>query len=334
MSFSWIRDQKVENKLRHELGLKFEVETVNLTEIDYEHGLKYQARMVGVVKGISQDAVVTMAIDMAKEHAAFPMIVLQKPPRGKYWQWSGNNRLKSYELAFPEATTIQAYIVTVTNPVMLDTISADLNEMESTLGFSADERAARARWLHDQHQMPVPEAAKRMGIKPERVYKWGAAQTAKELLKDVPGAGKFAKTMFERLHALADSVPVLRHAAAIVARFNMGCGDELNHLIADVKGKTSEIQKLAELGRWEKMLEARRKPERREENGDGKGKVLFTRNNRKILFNALTTLDRLLEKNKTTAQLQITDEQDRKEATDLAFRVVTKLNKALREGGK
>src|SRR4051812_42750482 len=95
----FVKDDKVERWLRAK-KIPYDFERVRYGDVDWAEGMRRQARMLG---SIDPNAALTMAIDMAKPDAAFPAVVLQKPPKGRLWPWSGNHRGAAYEIAFPEA---------------------------------------------------------------------------------------------------------------------------------------------------------------------------------------------------------------------------------------
>ena len=298
----FIKDKKVEVWLKNK-QIPFEFERVRFGDIDREEGLRRQARMINK---IDENAGFIMACDMAKPDAAFPAPVLQKPPRGLMWPWSGNHRLWAWDYAFPNSPNeyIEAYTVCIKDLVMLDMLPRIMNAMESTLGFSREERVAHARWAIENHSYPVAVAAQEFGIKPEWIYVGNAVAEAAKVIADIPGADKLSKSVLIKLHPMAENTNVLRNTAALILRHNIK-GDEAFHVIADVRKLKTELQQIAELGRWEKLLLARNVPKKRT-----KGTADFPRQVRDSFIRNLTGLKKTLDKADSLSKLQLTDTAD------------------------
>lgn len=294
----WVKDQKVEANLRA-LGVQFEVARIPVEKIDWEEGLRRQARMLGK---LNDDAVLTMGIDMAKPDAAFPMIIVQKPPHGPFWPWSGNHRGASFRLVFPDEQFIDCYVVTIRDPVMLDLLPRVVNAWESQLGFSRDEKILNALWMVNNHSMAPAEAAKLFGLKVEWLYKSNQANETKKIIADIPKADGIPKSTLVKLHTLADNTNVLRAVVRLIVGHNIKT-DEALHIISDVRGQDTENQKLGEVGRWEKILISRKARKK-------KGSVSMTRTVREQAIRYFTGLAKVLDGRDTLAKLQITDPAD------------------------
>jgi hypothetical protein len=299
MTLRWVKDQKVEANLRN-MGISFQVERVPKDNNDLGEGLRRQARMIGK---LDQDYVLQLSLKMLEPEAAFPMTILQHPPRGKLWPWSGNHRLAAFELAYPEAPDIEAYTVCIKDPVMLDVFPRVVNVWESGIGFSKEEKVANARWCIENHSMPTAEACKMFGLQPQWIYVANAAAEAKKIVADIPKSNGLAKSVLQKLHALGNS-SVIRNTARVLCEHEVK-GDECNHLIADVRKHSTELQALSELGRWEKLLEERKSPKKKE-----KGSVKFPRAVRDVFFRNLTGLAKIVDKCNTLSKLQVTDSAD------------------------
>jgi hypothetical protein len=299
----WVKDQKVEANLRA-LGIPFEVERVERKDIDVKEGLRRQTRLIG---RLNDDAVIQMACAMGQPEAAFPMVILQKPPRALYWPWSGNHRLAAWELAFPEDTSLEAYVVCLKDTRMMDVLPRIVNAWESTLGFSKEEKIANARYLVEHHSMSVEEAANLLGIKPGWVVVARRAEDVRARIGDLPGVktNGIPSSTLVKLSPLSDNLNVLRATARTLCTRNVK-GDEARRLIADVQTGKTELQQLAELGRWEKLLEERDKPRPKT-----KAKITFRSPVRDSFLRHLSALAKMLEKHNTLEKLQCTDASDR-----------------------
>ncbi len=295
-----MKDQKVEANLRA-LGIPFEIEHIQVADIDLEEGLRRQTRLLGK---LNQDYAVQLATAMSLPEAAFPMTILQKPPRGKLWPWSGNHRLAGFTLAWPDEPVIEAYTLTLKDPVKMDILPRIVNAWESGLGFSKEEKIINARWLVDHHSMPTQEAANMLGIPVKWLQRAKAAEDIRKDLIDLgPKANGIARTVLIQMGPLADNLNVLKAAGKILTTFNIK-GKEAEHLLADVKLQRTELQQMSELARWEKILNDRCKPRQ-------KAPIKLSHGVRDQFIRHLTGLAKILTKCKTIEQLQCTDPADK-----------------------
>ena len=190
----WVKHPVVEQNLRN-LGIKFEVEAgIPLSAIDLEEGKRRQVRMAST---LNSDTVLRYASKM-EEDTAWNMVVLQKEKK-RYWPWSGNHRLSAFELA-GVSEYLDAYVVELTDPVMIDLLPRLVNTWEAVEGMSKDEAILNARFMHEKHRISVAEAAKVFGIKPEAIYKSARAEESRKKLESfsIP-TSKFAPTNLEAL---------------------------------------------------------------------------------------------------------------------------------------
>jgi hypothetical protein len=297
----WCRDQKVEANLRS-LGIQFEAMKVARDQIDTEEGIRRQARLINK---LNEDQVLSMAIDMAKPDAAFPMPILQRPPHGKMWTWSGNHRLAAFDITYPDDKYIEAYVVTVKDPVMLDLLPRVVNAWESQIGFSKEERIANAKWMVDNHSMEIGEAARLFGCKPAWIGVANRAAEVKEAVADIPKSDGLPGYILTKLHPIAArNRNVLRNVVRLITANDIKKTD-IQHIITDVQSKNTENQMMGEVGKWEALIEARKQPKKR-----AKGSVDMTRNVRDIFLRNLTGLAKVLDGKSTLTQLQLTDPAD------------------------
>lgn len=300
----WVKDQKCEPFMR-KLGIKFETETVQLSNIDPQEGLRRQARLIGKLNEVAVD---TMAIQMLDEDAAFPMIILQKPPHGKMWVWSGNHRLRAFGEAWPAEKTIEAYVTCISDPVTIDMFPRGINCLESSIGFSHEERLANAVWMMEHHSVPAKEAGEFFGVKTEAIYSGRRAEQIKaELNQFGIKTNGMPKSTLNKLATESDNKNVLRASARVVAEYDLK-GDEVARFIQDVKGEKTEGAKLVQIDKWAALLEERRKPK------TGRKivrKVRVETPIRERFLKDITDLAKVLEKYDTLEKLQCTDPADR-----------------------
>lgn len=252
----WVKDQKVEAAFRR-LGLPFEIERVERSKIDFEEGVRRQARLKLVSGKLRQDYVLDMSVAMEQPDAAFPMPILYKPPRGLLWPVSGNHRLAAWDLAKPEETSIECYTTNTTDVMWIDMLPKWINSLESGLGFDRDERLANAIYMHQHHGIAAPQAAAFFGLGEKDLYNALRAELVKGEIQQagLPVNG-FSKTILMRLAPLIDNRNVFKSTASFLHRHEMK-GDEAVQVISDVRDGKTENQQLGELGRWEKLIEDR-----------------------------------------------------------------------------
>lgn len=317
--FRFVKDQKVEANLKA-MGIAFEVANVPKEKIDFPEGLRRQARLIN---GLNQDYVIQLSLKMAEKEAAFPFIILHKPPHGKFWPVSGNHRAAAWELAFPDETNIDAYIITIKDPVMMDVFPRVVNVWESGIGFSREEKVMNARWCIEHHSMPVAEAATLFGVKQNWIYRANAAAEAKRIVADIRGASGLSNSLLGMLHTLGDP-DVIRAVAQTLISYDAGHVEKLA-VLADVKAKETSAERLKEVKRWNKIFTERQEqpPEKVTPTSttvNGKAteqtqkktpeRVLFRRQVRADFLRLVTGLAKMLEDHSTLEKLQITDPAD------------------------
>ncbi len=338
MSFRWTKDPKTDANLRS-MGLVPEEIIILRSQVDAEEGLRRQARMIAK---LNEDWVLQLSLKMSEEDAAFPMIVLQKPatPKSKFWVWSGNHRLAAFDLAYPDATTLTAYVVNVRDGVTMDLLPRIVNVWESGIGFSREEKVMNARWAIENHSMSTVEAARMFGVKPEWIYAVNSAEEAKKLVADVPGASAFSASILKRLHTISSNLNILKGVASILTKYGVR-GSEAYTVIDDVRRQSTELQQQGELAKWEKIFQQRMTPPTQEPEREKPGrpkairppaKALFTATTREAFLRNLTGLDKVLERADTKNKLQLTDPADLAVAEKNWRRVKTKMDSIFQEG--
>jgi len=324
----WIKDQKVENKLRS-LGVKFEIEQIPFAKIDRDEGIRRQARMIGK---LDENNVVNLAIAMGLPDAAFPMVVLNKPRSGNLWAWSGNHRLGGFQLAFTEEecknAILDAYVTQVNEPVMQDFLPRVLNTVETSLPFTREERIFHARYMCTKHGVTTQEAAAAFGIKPEWITISNRVEEARQIVAEVLGekSNGFSASALKFLHTLSDDVNIVKETAKVLHRHEVK-GKDLEHLIADVKAKPTHLDKMAELARWEKVLDAPKRASK-------KGKPVFQLNMRERFLTALVRLSKILSTADSLSKVQCLEAADIATVCKLWGEIEGPMKKMVREGVK
>lgn len=342
----WVKDHKVEAGLR-QMKIPFDVERILKTDIDREEGLKRQSRLINK---LNDDNVLKLAMAMQEPEAGIHMPILQKPPRGKLWVWSGNHRLAGHDLAYPEETHLEAYTVCVSNPVLLDVLPVVVNVWEGE-GLTKQERIINAQRFIQLHSMMPEEAARICCIKIESLYEANRADRVRQLITGFPGikTNGIAKSTLIKLAPLTTNLNVLRQLCKLICQYEAK-GTEVDLIISEVRNGKTENQQLGEVGRWEKIFQDRIAAEERAKQAKTKAKkdktilpppnpLNLSKTTRDGFFRYMTGLSKMLSKHKTWEQLQITDPVDLDVAEkNLTFIVqaVLKLQKvetASKEGG-
>lgn len=296
----WLKDPLVESNLR-ELGIKFEVAVgIPSADIDRAEGLRRQVRLTGK---LMDDVVLRYAMRMEEPAAVFKMPILQwEKKRKSYFPWSGNHRLGSFDLAdLPLPKVVDAYVVEVFDPVMQDLLPRLVNTWEAVVGMSKEEAIINARFMVEKHGMPVEVAAQKFGLKKEAIYR---DQRAEETRVKASALGAsvngFTKTILTRLHTISGNANVLKKTCKLLHDYKVK-GKEAEAVVDDVRAGETEAQQIVQLEKWERSLEDRNKPKKREQ------RLPYKEANRERFFRLLTSLARFVEVNKSITQAQISD---------------------------
>jgi hypothetical protein len=259
---------------------------------------------------LDDNQVLQIAEAMAQPDTPIPMIVLQKPLRGNYFVCSGNHRFGGHRLALPQASTIDAYVVQIKDPLLLDIYCRVVNAWESGLGFSREERVMNARWLIENQSMKVAEAAALFNIKPNWIYQENSAAEVKKTLEGLGfSTNGLAKSTLRRLAAVSSNANVLRETTKLLLSHHVK-GDEAYQVIEDVRRQSTELQQLRELARWEDTFQKRLDSKHRADDRSKGAKVRISATVRQTALRYISGLARLLEKHDTLEKLQISDAAD------------------------
>ncbi|RJQ25712.1 hypothetical protein C4577_04940 [Candidatus Parcubacteria bacterium] len=289
----WVKHPVVEQNLRL-LGIKFDIETnIPFSKIDLEEGKRHQVRMK-----VNEDVMLRYALKM-QEDTAWNMAVLQKE-KHSYWPWSGNQRLGAFGFG-DIGTHIDAYVVQIHDPVMMDLLPRVVNTWEAVEGMSKEEAAINARYMHEIHRMPVAEAARIFGIKVDLVYRNLQVEECKKKLESssVTTAG-LSNSVLLALGRI-ENLNAMKRAANVLIKYKVK-GDEALQVVSDVRQGNTEAQQIVTLEKWESALETRKAPKKKAEV-----KLPHKELNRDRLMRLVTSFARFCEQNKTVTQMQLTD---------------------------
>ncbi len=303
----WVKDDKVAFNLKA-MGIKFTQESVRLADIDLEEGLRRQVRLG---KKLDETVVVEMATAMEKG-SPFPMPVLNfcrhKLPSGKkYFSWSGNHRLASGELYGTEM--VDAYIVDVLgDPMTADFLPRVVNAWEGRRS-TREEMLINAAYMVERHGLVAKDVAAEFGLKYEWLAKHiqGTELTQKVIAVGVSPNG-LSRTTILRMAPLASNSNVLRETARFLCK-NKISGDEAFAVIDSVKSADTELSQLAELSKWERIMDERRKALEKPKKTKGTPAIFKTANRAKVIL-GVQRLAKILDGIDTIQQAQLTDPAD------------------------
>lgn len=296
----WTKDEKVEAFLRSR-GIPFEVEQrIPLSSIDREEGMRKQVRLI---KNLMEDVVLRYALAMEKPEAAFPRPILQREKK-RLWPWSGNHRLGALDLCDlgDQEKLVDAYVVEVYDPVMMDLLPRVINNLEAAVGLSREELIINALFMVEKHGWSKEDAAREFGLKKEQLWRYGLVEEAKRKITSlgVPING-FADTTLADIHTIKNANS-MRDTALLLHKFKVK-GKEAQAIISDVKRGETEAEQEEEIEKWKKTLSDRIKSTKKKTGV----KITAKEKNRERLLKLLTGLSRYLEMVKTYTAAQITD---------------------------
>ena len=322
MRVKWIRDQLLENALK-ELGvLEWEVITVPIKEIDFEYSGIHQAR---IGPKFIEDLVVKYSLLM-QNSSPFKMGVIQKLRKDSYYIWGGNHRYRAADL-FGEKE-VQAYSVSVKDLRVMDILPVKLNVIE---GRSEDREQVMKHVIHwiKKHRFNCEEASKMVGIDPKTIsYEMRIDETTEKISNSGVKIKKvLPKTIVAKLAPIqiSGNRNVLSAIVKLIDQYSMNAGAETWQMIDDVKSKDTENQQIAEVAKWEKLLEGRKPKD------NPKVKLPYNRAKRTQYINLLTRLDKMLSGVRQASQLQL-DDSDLKMAAEMWLRISNKTNCLMKEG--
>jgi hypothetical protein len=310
----WVREPVVEAHLR-DLHIDFTVEVdIPIEQIDIEESL---ARQVRVGKKLNGDTALSYALQMEKPAAAWPMVILNRIKKHQ-WLWSGNHRIHGAQLA--GFTTVDAYVVSVTDPRLQDFIPRIVNAWTG-MRPTRDEFLANAQYMIENYRMEPKELAQHMGLRPEWIQ---AHMRSQQISRKVRECGVnvdgMSKTMLIKLGTLAENANVLKETAKVIRKYEVGF-EESGRLIDDVKRCDTEKSRLQEVKKWEKTFTDRVE----------KTPAPFRTGTRSTFFRQLTSFHNFLAKITKASELQLAPE-DIIKVVQYWSAASAKMNKLISEG--
>ena len=156
------------------------------------------------------------------------------------------------------------------------------------------------------------------------------AEDIREQLKEVPKANGLAKSTLIKLSPLSGNKNVLNATANILCKHGIK-GEDAVLLISDVKAQSTELQQMAELGRWEKLIQERNKPKEKPKKTQT---VHLSAEIRTAFIRHLTGMSKILSKYNSREKLQCTDPADWSVVKTHWAEVEKEMSKVMNGGGK
>lgn len=237
----WIPDEVAENLMRR-IGIEFDVETVEIEEIDVVGSLQSNSRDS---EDIDQDFAERFKRQMDEVDAKFPMIVLvaSKNPAFLYDVSSGNHRLAAYLKREPTPTTIDAYIATCSNVSNLALLTFELNNIHGK-ALTKQQLLRNARFAMNAHGLSVDAAAKKFAVTTSALKEYIRAQ---EIISELAKYGLRLESMpfgiLKKLYTLRPNQPVMVAMGRICHKFPTTVA--FNTAVDEVRAKETEAEKLA-----------------------------------------------------------------------------------------
>lgn len=245
----WVRDPKVESHLKNDLGVEFKVELgVKIDWIDLKESLERQVR---VGEKLDDNLVLEYA-EAQNAGADFPMPILNRLPNQRlFWIWSGNHRIAAANLRGEKE--IDAYVLQVTDPRMMDLIPRVVNTWEGKR-TTREEMLIHAAWLIETHSWDTKDVAKKMSLRPDHITAYMRTQRVATQIRDEGvNADGFSKTLLLRMAPIADNRNVLRELSKCLKKNDCEF-NEAEQIITDVKGGNTEHERLEIIRGWNKTF--------------------------------------------------------------------------------
>ncbi len=142
-------------------GVEFEyMESVPLDNINFTRSLRNQARLL---TPIDEEAVSQYAQAYKDGCTSFPPLILWRPGKGQWIINDGNQRGQA--LLRLKRKDTDAYVIKSTDQKVIDELTWTWNNRINGRRISAEESMEHAVSYCRQYKVPVPEAAKRWGVK-------------------------------------------------------------------------------------------------------------------------------------------------------------------------
>jgi hypothetical protein len=304
MKAKWVKDPKVEHHLR-DLGIKYDVRTVAMVEIDRKESMNRQTRFG---EKLNEDWVLEYATQL-ESGSPFPMTILNRRIKVKdkpYFIWSGNHRIGSADLIGEE--TVEAYVVEVSDPRLEDVLPRVVNAWEGRRP-PREELLANAKFLVESHSMPRPDACRLLGLQSRWLDIYLRSEEVGTKINEVGlKAGDFPPTTKLKLSPIAQkNKNTLRELCQFLHKYKIK-GTQLDDVLRDVKGAETESEASNVIARWRENVDKRSKKPQMD---------LFRMPVRQKFLDLFGRTHRLLEQYDTLEKLQMVEPADQKLAREL-----------------
>jgi hypothetical protein len=273
----WIEDPRSE-RVMGELGLKFAVETVKLSDIDWIKSINNPGRMG---PSLDDEKVTDYAIAML-DGAEFFMAVVRRVGTTLITM-GGNHRLASAKEA--GLKTAKVYIVDFVEDIVADILPCRLNQVEGDR-MSRPELVARAVDLCRRHKMSITDAAEAMGLKRNWVDHAVRIEVMRDELENegVNTVGVNPSTLKAMMGLKSNTNVMVDFAKAVIK--TKPTIKQVADMVREVKKRKTEKAQKEEVKEWRQRLE--------DQSPRKRGKLTLTK--RSMLFMHLEGLDRVLDK--------------------------------------
>jgi len=273
----WIEDPRAE-RVMGEMGLRFAVETVKLSDIDWKKSINNPGRMG---QSLNDEKVTDYAIAML-EGAEFFMAVVRRTGNTLVTM-GGNHRLASAREA--GLKTAKVYVVEFLEDIVADILPCRLNQVEGDR-LSRPELVARAVDLVRRHEMSITDASEAMSVKRGWVDNAVRIEVMRDELesKGVNTVGVTPSILKSMVGLKGNDNVMLELAKAVI--LTKPTTKQVQDMVRDVKSKKTEQAQKDEVQVWRQRLE--------DQNPKKRGKLALTK--RSMLFMHLDGLDRICQR--------------------------------------
>lgn len=322
MELVWIEDLKAERDLR-KLGISFSVQSVSFSAIDLIESIDNLARLIEPLRRELIDEYKMAMLD----GDAFPMVVVRKV-KSVYILLGGNQRCTAIKELITEGmisatVEIPLYLIAVETEPMF--IAAAVRSLNVGHGGRAtfDERIAHAVWMVKHEGMAIKDVAGLFKVGANTIQtRLRAEDTRSELQRSGVEASQLTQHTLDKLSQLRHDNKTFRQLGALVTQHTV-TGDRLDQVVAEVRKKKSDSDRMMAVKEFEKELAASSATSSVRKNGARTP----LRPRRDRLFSELRRLSNWLENGsggeafRSLRQLQVTNKEDEKIVSDLWSRL-------------
>jgi hypothetical protein len=244
----WARDEAAESKMK-QMGVKWEVQTIHVSDVNLELSLHNNARFWGTL-----DPEMVLEYGVAMERGdAFPMIIVEK--KGKqYLILSGNHRFGAIREV--GLTEIEAYVVEGGDKAVIeDMLPRVLNRLHGARQ-SRQDAITNALYFVDRYGYDCTKAAEAFGLPPHAVIDTQRVRQTRELLATKKVNTERLKDTHIKMLAPIKNENVLISAARVVSDAKM-TGPEAQDLSKEIRAQKTEAAQMAVIAEYEKRMPTR-----------------------------------------------------------------------------